>query len=146
MAHTASTAISHRDEALGSGCVDFIEKPYAFERVYECLEHHLGVRFETAEPEVENQEQPPLGDHCVVLGEGLCARLMVSAELHSTTALKACLQELRQGGPEAIRLAEEIRFLMRSYDMDGIARLLARTALPVKPEAQLPPQDAALRQ
>jgi hypothetical protein len=69
---------------------------------------------------------------------------MVSAELHSTTALKACLQELRQGGPEAKRLAEEIRFLMRSYDMDGIARLLARTALPVKLDAQLPPQNAAL--
>jgi signal transduction histidine kinase/CheY-like chemotaxis protein len=139
VAHTASAVLSHKEEALASGCVDFIAKPYSCESVYECLENYLGVKFETAEPAGESQEHPPLGDHCVVLGEDLCARLMVSAELHSTTALKACLQELRQGGPEANRLAEEIRFLMRSYDMDGIARLLARTVLPVKAGAQVPP-------
>ena len=57
--------------------------------------------------------------------EELCARLMVAAELHSTTALKACLQELRRLDPEAQRLADQIRKLMRSYDMDGIQRLLA---------------------
>ena len=62
--------------------------------------------------------------------EELCARLMVAAELHSTTALKAGLQELRQLGPDAQRLAEQIRVLMRSYDMDGIQRLLARTVVP----------------
>ena len=66
----------------------------------------------------------------VALPDELCARLMVAAELHSTTALKACLLELRQHGPDAQRLAEQIRQLMRSYDMDGIQRLLARIAVP----------------
>jgi hypothetical protein len=48
----------------------------------------------------------------------------VGAELHSATAIKACLPELHEINPAASRLAEEIRLLMRSYDMDGIQRLL----------------------
>ena len=69
----------------------------------------------------------------VTLPEELCAGLMVAAELHSTTTLKAGLQELRQLGPEAERLADRIRLLMRSYDMGGIQRLLAQvTAQSVK--------------
>jgi hypothetical protein len=73
--------------------------------------------------------ETPLGR--ITLPEGMCARLMVAAELHSTTALKAYLQELRQLGPDACRLAERIRFLMRSYDMDGIQRLLSQVVPPV---------------
>ena len=55
---------------------------------------------------------------------------MVATELHSTTALKAALQELRELGPEALQLSEHIRQLMRSYDMDWVQRLLARVAVP----------------
>jgi len=38
------------------------------------------------------------------------------------------LQELRQLGPDECRVAERIRLLMRSYDMDGIQRLLSQVA------------------
>ena len=65
----------------------------------------------------------------IELPEDLCARLLVAAELHSTTALKACLQELRRCGPEAEALADQVRHLMRSYDMDGIARLIDGTVI-----------------
>ncbi|MGA2247278.1 MAG: CHASE domain-containing protein [Verrucomicrobiota bacterium] len=78
------------------------------------------------------EELPAVGEALgpVDMPEELCARLMVAAELHSTTALKACLQELRQLGPEAQRLAARIRDLMRSYDLDGIQRLLVNVARP----------------
>ena len=132
IAHTASALSRHREEARAAGCVDFIAKPFEAEKLYECLERHLGVSFER-ETLVEPQ---PLVNNTMAdipLPEELSARLMVAAELHSTTALKACLQELRTSGPDAERLAEEIRQLMRSYDMDGIQRLLTRvTAQPVK--------------
>jgi hypothetical protein len=73
----------------------------------------------------------------VVLPDPLCARLMVAAELHSTTALKSCLQELRSLGPDAAWLAEQIRWLMRSYDMDGIQQLLSRVVhQPDRPEPE----------
>ncbi len=127
IAHTASALTRHREEARAAGCVDFIAKPFEAEKLYECLERHLGVCFER-----ETLVEPPPSANSAVasvhLPEELSARLMVAAELHSTTALKACLQELRAGGPDAQRLAEEIRQLMRCYDMDGIQRLLTRVA------------------
>jgi len=63
--------------------------------------------------------------------------------LHSTTALKGCLQELRQLGPEPERLAGQIRELMRSYDMDGIQRLLTSvTSAPTTETGRLPANSA----
>ena len=128
IAHTASVLALHREEALAAGCADFIAKPFECAQLYNCLERQLGIRF----ARVEMVSDAIISDsplERVALPEELCARLMVAAELHSTTALKSCLQELRLLGPEAQRLAEQIRLLMRSYDMDGIQRLLTRTVV-----------------
>ena len=130
VAHTASALAWHREEALAAGCEDFIAKPFECGQIYDCIERLLGVKFQRAEASVGEPGQPtPL--EAVALPEELCARLMVAAELHSTTALKACQQELRQHGPAAHRLADQIRLLMRSYDMDAIQRLLTQSAHPV---------------
>lgn len=67
----------------------------------------------------------------------LAERFMIAAELHSATALKACLVELRSLGAEHASLGEEIRRLMRSYDMDAIHRLIVRGAASV-PSSQNP--------
>lgn len=126
--HTASALARYRTEALAAGCVDFIAKPYECEEIYACLERQLEVRFDREAAAEGTLAEVPV--ERVALPEGLCARLQVAAELHSTTALKAGLQELRQLGPDACRLAEPIRLLMRSYDMDGIQRLLSQAVLP----------------
>ncbi|HTH47940.1 MAG TPA: CHASE domain-containing protein [Candidatus Limnocylindria bacterium] len=130
VAHTASALARHRDEALAAGCIDFIAKPFRGERIYECLQVYLGTEFEFAAPIGAVTELASPENLRVTLPDELSARLNVAAELHSTTALKACLQELRQRGPEAEMLAEHIRYRMRSYDMDGILRLLARVTQP----------------
>jgi CheY-like chemotaxis protein len=130
VAHTASPLARHRSEAFAAGCVDFIAKPFRCEQIYECLSRHLSVTFDYAEPDHAGEALPATELASISLPEELCARLMVGAELHSTTALKAALQDLRQLGPDACRLAEHIRQLMRSYDMDGVQRLLARVAVP----------------
>ncbi len=78
--------------------------------------------------EAEASSERDLGT--VLLPEELCARLVVAAELHSTTALRAALVDLRQLGPDAGQLADRIRHLMRGYDMDGIRHLLLRTVSP----------------
>lgn len=126
VAHTASPLARHQEEAREAGCVDIIHKPFDCETVYECLERLLQVGMER---EVIDSELPSSALERVALPDSLCSRLAVAAELHSTTALKACLSELRELGPEANRLAEEVRLLMRSYDMDGIQRLLAHYVL-----------------
>jgi len=129
IAHTASALAAHREEALRAGCADFIVKPFDCEQLYDCLERQLGVRFQRA-VSMADEIVVEVTLERVALPEELCARLTVAAELHSTTALKACLQELRQLSPEAQRLADRIRLLMRSYDMDGIQRLLSLVAAP----------------
>ena len=126
IAHTASLVSLHRDEAMAAGCAGFLDKPFRAEQLYECLQAHLGVSFDYFSSTPEAESGP--GQDCVsvVLPDDLCVRLTVAAELHSTTALKACLQELRELGSDEGALAERIRLLMRSYDMDGILQLLAR--------------------
>jgi signal transduction histidine kinase/CheY-like chemotaxis protein len=125
VAHTASVLALHREEALAAGCVDFIAKPFECEQLFACVERQLGVKFQRAE-RLPDEPAIDMMLERVALPEELCARLMVAAELHSTTTLKNCLQELRLLDPAARRLADRIRLLMRSYDMDGIQRLLAQ--------------------
>ncbi len=131
VAHTASALARDREEALAAGCVDFLPKPFRSERIFECLRVHLGVGFEFGEPDVwEDDNAVVPGVPRMDLPDALCARLNVAAELHSTTALKACLRELRDLGPAGETLAGHIRHLMRSYDMDGILRLLSTVTAP----------------
>jgi len=130
VAHTAAALTQYRVEARAAGCVDFLVKPIRTEQVYECLRAHLGATFEYATPTPESEAPGEWTAGPMELSEELYARLATAAELHSTTALKGCLQELRQLGPEAGTLAEHIRHLMRSYDMDGIMRLIVRAAAP----------------
>ena len=122
--HTASALPQHREDALAAGCVDFVSKPFRCERLYQCLKDHLGVEFLYAASTPEAETPPGLELSGFIMPEDICSRLMVAAELHSTTALKAGLQELRRLGPEANRLVDHIRQLMRSYDMDGIMHVL----------------------
>jgi signal transduction histidine kinase/DNA-binding NarL/FixJ family response regulator len=146
VANSAAALSCRRDEARAAGCVDFLTKPIAAEQVQECLRLHLGVELESAPVHRASLdallpwEGPP-----VRLPEELCARLVTAAELHSTTALKSCLQELRQLEPEACRLAEHIRHLMRSYDMHAILRLMAQT-VPIDSSSPAIPPDHGFAQ
>jgi hypothetical protein len=130
VAHTASALAQYHDDARQSGCVDLIAKPIRAERVYECLRIHLGAEFEYADPPRAAEKLSEWDAGQLQLPDELYARLATAAELHSTTVLKSCLIELRQLGPGAEQLAEHIRHLMRSYDMDGILRLISRAAVP----------------
>lgn len=131
VAHTASALAQFRDDARRAGCVDFIAKPIRAERVYECLRVHLGAEFEYADPAPGAEKLGEWAAGQLPLPDELYARLATAAELHSTTVLKSCLIELRQLGPDAEQLAEHIRHRMRSYDMDGILRLIASATVPV---------------
>jgi signal transduction histidine kinase/ActR/RegA family two-component response regulator len=130
IAHTASALPTYRQEALAAGCVDFITKPIRAEQVYECLRLHLSAEFDYLSSAPPPETLPEWDARPIPLPGDLYARLATAAELHSTTALKVCLQEIRQLGPEAQQLSEHIRHFMRSYDMDGILRLIGRAAVP----------------
>jgi hypothetical protein len=52
--------------------------------------------------------------------------MMLAAELHSTTVLKAYVEEMRQLGAATGPLADHLRQLLRAYDLAGVSRLLSR--------------------
>ena len=129
VAHTAAALPIHEKEAREAGCCDFLTKPFRSQRLFECLARYTGATFERTQLDVEDAEETNAPPSRVILPDDLLARLTVAAELHSTTALKSGLQELRELGPEGRTLAEAIRHLMRSYDMDGILRILNERAM-----------------
>ena len=129
-AHSAADVLRNRERADEAGCVEFIAKPIQAENVYECLRHHLHVEFDYADALIESETlpAPPLGP--IAIPEELHRRLATASELHSTTTLKLCLNELRQINPDCRLLADHIRHLMRSYDMAGIQRLISQGTAP----------------
>ncbi|MCC7376698.1 MAG: CHASE domain-containing protein [Verrucomicrobiales bacterium] len=142
--HSASLLPEHRREAMQAGCVEFLVKPIRCEHLYEALERHLGLKFTDADPVAERSVEPSRDAETLFVPQELYSGLLLAAELHSTTMLKARLGELRGLGPAAERLAEEIRWLMRSYDMDAIRRVLERVSprLPSTPAPAAAPETA----
>jgi len=133
VAHSASALPEMRHRALAAGCAEFLPKPIRCERIYGALEQFLNVQFERRAAPAEDlmNSSVNLRGLRIQLPEPLSARLAVAAELHSTTALKSALTELRALGPDAELLADHIRHRMRAYDMHGIQRLLAQVVTPI---------------
>ena len=75
--HTASALPQHREKSLAASCVDFRSKPFACEKLYDCLRTHLGVTFQFAPPETADPETTSPVFATVKLPEWLCARLAV---------------------------------------------------------------------
>ncbi len=116
--------------------MDFLPKPISAEQIYSCLALHLGVEFERARGASEETVWGSWAGPPVRIPGDLYAQLTTAAELHSTTALKRCQQQLRLLGPDGQRLGQHIRHLMRSYDMEGILRLIEAAALPSRGTGQ----------
>jgi len=54
------------------------------------------------------------------------------------------IRQRRQLGEDACEMADQIRQLMRSYDMDGIQRLVLQTAVPPSSAGDEPMQPGAM--
>jgi signal transduction histidine kinase/DNA-binding NarL/FixJ family response regulator len=119
----SAAALEHEREAyLQAGCDDFIAKPFELERICGSMEAHLGVRFLRK----RSITKPGLDLGHLLLPERIISKMVLAAELHSATALNACLKEVEILGPEEKRLAEHLREFLTSYDMESIQRILAQ--------------------
>ncbi len=76
---------------------------------------------------------PPLDLAQIVLPEDLSLRLMMAAELHSATVLKACLIEVEQLGLAGERLAVHLRGFAQRFDMETISKIVAQIAVEPSP-------------
>lgn len=127
--HSASVLPAHEAQARAAGCIDFLVKPIEPAALADCIARHLPVNWVSPAGTPTDPPERPRRNGPVGVPEALLSRLMISAELHSTTALKAALGDLRDLGPDAQALAEEIRRQMRSFDMNGILRTLNESAV-----------------
>jgi CheY-like chemotaxis protein len=115
IAVTSSGFEEQREEALGSGCDDFLRKPFDEADLVDLLHKHLGARFVYAGP---NAGTPREGD-----GLGPVSAALASLPEVSRRALRAALVEL---DPEAVRkLLQEIPG--RSTEALDALRVLADT-------------------
>jgi len=122
VAISASTLQHEQQQYLDAGYDDFIGKPFRFERLCECLANLLGVEFERREPEEPKMltEVPE-----VWLPVDLLTRMKNKAELYEVTDLRTYLLEVEALGPEGKRLAERLRTLIQSYDMEAVLKILS---------------------
>jgi CheY-like chemotaxis protein len=128
----SAAALEHEREAyLQDGCDDFIAKPFQLERICVSMEELLGVRFLRK----QSMTKPGLDLRHLLLPGPIVSKMVLAAELHSATALNACLKEVEILGPEERRLAEHLREFLASYDMESIQRILAQ--LPLFDKSQL---------
>ncbi len=130
VATSASILTRERERCLRAGCDDFVEKPFRCERIFSSLQNLLGVQFIMRNAPACSAE-PSVDLRSITLPEDLAVRLMMAAELHSTTVMKNCLRELEQLGPAGERLAIHLREFMASYDMQSIQKLIAQ--IPAEP-------------
>ena len=126
VAISASVLRHQQDEYLAAGFDDFIPKPFRFERICECLANLLHVEYEYAlPPSTDTDETEGVDVKEVNLPQALRERLMEAAELYDLTSLNQCLNELDGLGADGHRLAEHLRGLMRTYDMEGMLNRLS---------------------
>jgi signal transduction histidine kinase/CheY-like chemotaxis protein len=123
---TSASVLEHeRAGYLEAGCHDFAGKPFRAEHIYACLKTLLHIEF-IYKPSAATEGDVSIDLNNISLPEELISRMVMAAELHSTTVLKACLKEVERFGPSEERLAEHLRGFLRSYDMETIQRLIAQ--------------------
>jgi signal transduction histidine kinase/CheY-like chemotaxis protein len=132
VAISASVLEHERASYLQAGCHDFVAKPFQADAIYACLKNLLGVEFLYKQPAAGRPIESAMDLSQITLPEDLVTRLVMAAELHSTTVLKNCLREMEDFGPNERRLAEHLRGFLTSYEMETIQRIIAQ--IPVEPE------------
>ena len=127
VAVTASVFEHQRQEYLGLGFRAVLDKPVRAARLYACLAEELGVGFEFAAGEVQD-ETPGQDLLPAELPTDLLDELHQAASGHNITRLRPALDRLKALGPAYDDLAAELEAATRRYDMEAITRLLDKTA------------------
>jgi signal transduction histidine kinase/CheY-like chemotaxis protein len=126
VAISASVLEHERKMFLEVGFDDFIAKPFRFERICECLAQLLHVEYEyTTSVSAEDAEKLSLVLSTITIPENLFLRLKKAAELYSVTELESYLDEVSQLSEDGRLLAEHLRRLSLSYDMEAILKVLS---------------------
>ena len=127
VAISASVLEHERREYLKAGFDDFIDKPFAFERLYACMAKLLGVTYTyNVAEEVEADDAFDISAY--TLPKDLHERIQNAAEVYSVTELDRYFDELDGLEPEYGRFVAHLRGLRRQHDIEGILNVMQDVA------------------
>ena len=109
---------------FGSGCDDFVAKPYRIDVIFETIRQHLGVEY-TYESKLATTETPKVSDGeldgLAVLDPDIRSRLMETVRSLDTEGVEAILAEVVLTHET---LANELQLLVDNFRFDVIRRKL----------------------
>ena len=121
IAVSASAFGDVREAARNAGCVDFIPKPIRAEVLFAKLQHHLGVRFESARNGRITAEDLP----GAALPSRIAARLREALAVGDVTTLEKIARDVRNA-PGGSVIASRIAALTREFDFEGLKAFAER--------------------
>jgi signal transduction histidine kinase/DNA-binding NarL/FixJ family response regulator len=127
LAVSASASDYTREEAISSGCNEFLPKPIRAVDLLESLRELLQLDWVHAEPTDSTASALPVADGAIAtsaLDSRTAADLYDLAMKGEVKALLARMEEASRGDPAAAPLYDELRRLARNYDMKGVRRRL----------------------
>lgn len=125
VAVTASAFVHQRQQFLDAGFDDFIDKPFRAGRIYACLAEFLGVAFECAAPDDDEETADADDWRGLILPAQRRASLETAVKMHSVTQLNEQLDRLAAEDETFRPLVARLRQLVRRFDMKAVAALLA---------------------
>lgn len=131
VAITASTLAHETDEYVRAGFVDYVAKPFRFDRVHDALMRHADLRFEhivEVSPDAVGIDLSDAIEPCR-LPASLLMSLREQAELYRLTELDDTLETLRRMGAAEAGLADRLAESARSHDMDAVLARLEREVI-----------------
>ena len=128
VAISASVLEHEQREFLQAGFDDFIDKPFRFERLYECMAKLLGVTYTYGEDKAIEVDASVLDVSSYTLPKDLHERIQKAAEVYSVTELDRYFDELERLGEEYKGLVAHLRGLRRQHDIEGILAVIKDVA------------------
>jgi CheY-like chemotaxis protein len=132
VAVSASGAVHDQQRYLKAGFDLFIGKPFRAEDIYERLAQLLPIQYQYREVDATSTLPPDVSK--IKLPDHLLSRLQRAAESRNITALRECLKEVAQLGPDEQKLAELLH--RWRFDFNRILDLLGQ--IHHDPRAPLP--------
>ena len=116
---SASSLAHQQEKYLSEGFDSFISKPFRAQQIYDCLADLLHVEYQYGDDAASSIDFKEIS-----LPEELLSRLREAAELYRTIQFEDLLDNVRQIGSEAARLAEHLHQLSRDLEIDAILEIL----------------------
>jgi CheY-like chemotaxis protein len=126
---SANVSKQSQEETLAAGCDGFLKKPLETDKLFKCLQLHLGIQWiyeETAETEVAHEEQPFIIPPIDALDS-----LLKSAKRHNITDIQECAQQIKAFDTKLIPFIDQVDKFVDKYKFKQLIKFIEQAYLEV---------------